>query len=170
MSQAGSLIYLRKADKMSLSYDISGVGGTAVAVNVEPITQGNLEWKTETPAKSGDGRTQTYSLNTSDLVAPLQVHVFSVTEKSGGILTRRFNITIESAILTTDSVDGRLYERDMPIKATLSMTVPLGAGVEVADLDKLLANLYSLTYPSVSSGTRNTGFMSKMLRGVTKLY
>lgn len=156
---------------MSVSYDIAGVGGTAVDVNVEPVTQASLVWLGQTENKAKTGVTQSYVLNTTDRSAPLQVHVYSAREKAtGGKDVQKITWTLTSFVRATDSVTGLDPAKDQPISVTISMSIPFGTTVDVADLDKMLANAYSLTYPSATLGTRSTAHVSQLLLGGTKLY
>jgi len=152
---------------MSLSYTIDHVATSVEDVSIEVAAKSELTRRGD--AKVGaNGTIETqYSLASGDNSYPAFVTYTSQIQKRSAGLVRRLGITFQTWAVETDSVSG--LDRRVPISAQMSFLVPADMTVEVADLNSLMGNLFSFAYSGVSTKLRNTGWLQKLLFGVSDL-
>lgn len=148
---------------MTLSYGIDHVSSNTT----ESITT-VLADKTTMVLVSSDvdvktGRaTATYVLATGDPNHPAQV-IFAVDPVVNSNKSRYGSVTFKTWSTQTDSVTGVVTY--WPVQATMSFVIQNGAPVQLADFNKLIAAVFSYTFASASSGTRDTAWLQDLLFG-----
>lgn len=152
---------------MTHTLSIDRVDSTIVAVNVEEIDQtGLILLDTTTDAKTG-ATVSRYTLADGDPHYPSYIDIKNQVDPKDGKGVRRISITFRTWARDLDSVSGE--EVIEPISFVTAMNLP-AMNLEVADLNVALANCYALTYDSVTTGTRSTALLSKLLFGLTRLF
>jgi len=152
---------------MSLTYTIDHAVSTVEDVSVQVANKAALAL-IKTADDGNGGVTSEYAINTGDPTYPAMVTYRSaVVTPKGKPSYRRISVTMSSWARVADSVTG--LDKVAPIQGTISVNVPLDFSVEVADLNEFVGNLYSFTYPSVTTKLRATGTLSKLLFGISQL-
>lgn len=153
---------------MSLTYDIPGLGTTTTSINVErsnealwipisgPTYDPNSRWTTMVYESTAapEGRSPRFTLKTQLVTA------------KGGASMRNVRVEYTAYSVVTNSVDGS--EIVQPVDAAITLRIPAGLH-EVADVDKLIANLYGVLFPSVTAGARNLDRLGGLLRGSVRI-
>jgi len=148
---------------MSLSYTIDHAIATTEVVNVEVAEKSAFSLLgTTVDPKTGES-TSVYGIATGDPSYPAKVTYRSALNDRASGKSRRISVTLSTWATETDSISG--LDKKYPISGTVSFVIPQGTQVEAADFDDLLGNLFSCMFPSVSSGARNLGYLTKLLFG-----
>jgi len=150
---------------MTISYEITHVSSNSTESVTTSIADKTGKVFTNVQADPKTGRiTSTYTLNSGDVTHPatLRYSVDPVDLSAIG-KTRYASITFNTWATQTDSVTGLITW--FPVQATVSFVLPQGAPVQLADLNKLIAVIFSYTYASVSSGVRDTAWLQDLLFG-----
>lgn len=151
---------------MTITYDITHAIASTESVNVEVAEKSAFTLQQTT--KDADGAVSTtYVLNSGDPIHPATVTYRSSIQSKNGKDTRRISVTFNTWAHSADSVSGlEVWE---PIQNTFSIVVPLSLVVELVDLDDMIGNMFSFMYSGVTTGTRTTTYLSKLLFGVTQV-
>jgi len=148
---------------MTITYSVDHLPSSTESVTVEVAPKSELTLQSsDTDPKTGEV-TATYVLSSGDIRFPAYV-VYRVTPQnraSGSVL--RISMTFSTWAVMSDSVSG--IDTRKPITSTISMILPADISVSTANVDKLLGEIFSLMYSSVSSGTRTTTWLQKLLYG-----
>jgi len=109
------------------------------------------------------GRVTTiYNIASSDGIHVATVR-YQVDPIAAGAKTRYGSVTFSTWVTSSDSVTGIITW--FPIQATVSFVIQNGSPVVLADFNKLIAATFSFAYASVSSGTRDTAYLQRLLLG-----
>lgn len=103
-----------------------------------------------------------YSLSGADSGYPITLTV-NVDPLGPGVKKRYCSFSFDGWIKQSSDVTD--VTTRWPIKSSISFVVPGDAPLLLADLVKLLGATFSYTYLSVSSGTRETTWLAKILAG-----
>jgi hypothetical protein len=152
---------------MSLTYTIDHAVATVEDVSVEVADKASLALQSTIEDTAG-GVVSTYVINAGDPTYPATVvYRSALVLPKGKPPYRRASVTLNSWARVADSVTG--LDKLSPIQATISINIPQEFPVELADLNVFLGNLYSFTYPSVSTKLRATTTLSKLMFGISQL-
>lgn len=152
---------------MSLAYTIDHAVATVEDVSVQVADKASLALQSTSDDGAG-GVSSVYVINSGDPTYPATVAYRStLVAPKGKPSYRRISVTLNSWARRSDSVTG--IDALAPIQSTISVNVPQDFSVEVADLNEFMGNLYSFTYPSVTSKLRATTTLSKLLFGISQL-
>jgi hypothetical protein len=152
---------------MSLSYAIDHVATATESVTLEVAAKSEMTLvSTDIDPKSG-AVTSTYILASGDAQYPGFVVYRIESQTRSGQPLRRISVKFTTWATETDSVTGII--RRKPISTEIAMLVPIDLTIELADVMQMLGNAFSFTYASVSSGTRATGYLQKLLYGAPQV-
>lgn len=154
---------------MSLTYTIDNVGGTAADVSVHRLDDSTFQHKGTTIDPKTGNTVSTYVIPSGDPNHPTTITVRTQSDPRNvnGNGVRRSSITLSSwaRIVDSDSSEPVLQ----PISMVLAMNVPM-IGMEVDDLSNMVANLFGLSYMTLTSKVRDTANLNKLQFGITELY
>jgi hypothetical protein len=152
---------------MTITYSLDHVETTTESVDVEVAAKDELVLvSTDADPKTGE-ITSTYVLASGDDAFPSTVAFRSGLQNRQGNQVRRLSVTFSTWAVRSDSVTGLDTRR--PIQGTISFLVPSGMTIEIADFDQLLGNLFSFMYASVTTGTRDTDWLQRLLYGAPQV-
>jgi hypothetical protein len=157
----------RKADEMSHTLSIDRVDTTTTSVDVEGIDQSNLILLSNSTDPKTGATISRYTLADGDPQYPTYVDIKNQVDPRDAEGIRRTSITLRTWSRDLDSVSG--LEVIKPISVVIAMNLP-AMNLEVADVDQLLANAYSLTYGTVTMGARSVDLLNQLIFGLTQLY
>jgi hypothetical protein len=152
---------------MSITYSIDHLVTSVEDVSVEVAAKSEMTLQGTGPdPKTGD-QVSTYVLASGDNSFPATVaYRVGYQSRSTGAI-RRVSMTFSTWATTSDSVAGTDVKR--PLVATVSFNIPADMTIEVADMDDLIGNLFSLLYLSVTTKVRDTTWLQKLLYGVPQV-
>jgi hypothetical protein len=148
---------------MTITVSLPGVTGASTESVTTPVAD-----KTNLILVSSDQSDKTgrvvavYTLSGADPGYPITLVVQAdpiLRGQKERLVSFTFNGWIKRASSVTDITE---Y---WPLKASFNVVFPAEAPLVTADLDALMGVVYSYTYLSVSSGTRNTTWLAKLLAG-----
>jgi len=152
---------------MTITYSIDHVSGTTESVNVEVADKVNMTLQsTDTDIKTGEV-VSTYVLAAGDNAYKAFVTLRCVLQTRRGAAYQRVSMTFDTWAVKSDSVAGT--EERKPLSGTISFLIPADMTIEVADMDVFIGSLFSFLYVSVSTGTRNTTWLAKLLYGIPQV-
>lgn len=152
---------------MTITYSIDHISTSVEDVSVEVAAKSEMTLQgTITDPKTGDV-TSTYILASGDNSYPATVAYRSSVQTRAGNAIRRMSMTFSTWATMSDSVSGLDTKR--PVVASISFNIPADMTVEVADMDDLAGNLFSLLYLSVTTKVRDTGWLQKLLYGIPQV-
>lgn len=133
------------------------------AVNIEVADKANMVLLATSRMTGGkDGWESVYGIGNGDSKYPARVtYGVENTERKGNPV-RRISMKFETWAADDDGVSVVIRK---PIAVEMSFNLPADLTVELADLDDLFGNAVSFLYSSVSSGTRTTTYLQKLLYG-----
>jgi len=115
----------------------------------------------DTDAKTGR-LTAVYTLSGSDTGYPSTLTV-NVDPPGPGVKSRYCSFTFRTWVKQTSDVsDSIMY---WPVQASMTFVIDAAAPLALSDLMKLAGAAFSYTYASVSSGTRDTAYLARILAG-----
>jgi hypothetical protein len=152
---------------MSITYSIDHLLTSVEDVSVEVADKASFALvRTLQDEKTGEV-SSVYSLPSGDPTYPATVTYRSALNSRAAGNLRRISCTLNTWARSVDSVSGE--EVILPISGTISLNVPQGVQVEVADLDDMIGNLFSFMYVSVTTKVRSTTWLAKLLFGITQV-
>jgi len=156
-----------KGGTMTLTYEITHAVASVedVSIEVAPKSEMTLQ-STTTDPKTGEVASR-YVLASGDVNHPADITYRSALQTRGGALIRRITVTFSTWATSTDSVTGIVVYK--PVQASFSMNIPVDMTTELADIDDFLGTTFSFLYASVSVKVRNTGYLQKLLYGITQV-
>lgn len=148
---------------MTITYDIDHLPGSTESVTVGVAPKSSMALiSSDIDQKTGEV-TAKYVINTGDPSYPAIATFRTALQRRADGVFRRISVTFETWASVTNSTTEEVVRKK--ISGTISALVPADVTIEVADLDNFLAEVYSFTYASVSSGTRSTTYLGKLLFG-----
>jgi len=152
---------------MTVTYSIDHVASSVEDVSVEVAAKSEMTLQsTFTDPKTGDV-TSTYVLASGDGNYPATVsYRSSVQSRSTGAI-RRISMTFSTWATAADSVTG--IDTKKPISVTTSFNIPADMTIELADMDDLIGNSFSLLFLSVTTKVRDTTWLQKLLYGIPQV-
>jgi len=151
---------------MTHTYSLDHVASATESVNVETAAKSEMTLRsTDVDPKTGDV-VSTYVLASGDSRYEATVTYKVQEQNKVGAPTRRCVVTLNTWA-TDDDGAGLVVKK--PITGSISFIVPTDLTIELADMDDFIGNLFSFLYASVSTGTRNTTYLQKLLYGVPQV-
>lgn len=152
---------------MTHTFSLDHVATATESVLVETAAKSEMTLvSTDVDPKTGDVVT-TYVLSSGDSQFPATVSYRISSQSRGGAPIRRISMTFNTWAADDNSVDGIVSRK--PISGSIALNVPADITVELADMDDFIGNLFSFLYASQSSGSRNTGYLQKLLFGTPQV-
>lgn len=153
---------------MTITYSVEHVGASVEDVSIEVAPKSELCHMSHVVDPKTGGNSTKYVLTSGDSGFPSTVTFrSSVMSPNGRVAKRNISMTFQTWALKSDSVSG--VETREEITSTVSMVIPAGLTVDVADLDDMLGTMFSFLYPSVTTKVRDTNWLGKLLYGVTEV-
>lgn len=148
---------------MTVTTEISSVSGLSTeSVTVQVANKTDLVLVSSDLDPKTNRATAIYSLSGADPGYPITLTVNS-DPPGPGAKSRYCSITLRTWIEQSSDVTD--ITTRWPIQASMSFVVPGDAPLVIADLVKLMGAAFSYTYLSVTSGTRETTWLAKLLAG-----
>lgn len=152
---------------MTITLSIDHVVDTTEAYNSDSTDKDiMLRQSTVTDPKTGEVTT-VYVIPGGSQRFPASVSYISGIRKNGTGERRHVAVIFQTWALMADDSDGS--EVRFPIQGSVSLEVPLGLDVELADVDSFLGAVFSYTFKEVSGGFRDTDWLSALLYGITEV-
>jgi hypothetical protein len=148
---------------MAHTYSIDHLVTSTEAVNIEVADKAGMVLRGTSRLPNGrDGWEAIYGLGSGDSQYPATVTYRVENQTRQGNPVRRLSMIFNTWAADDDGVSVVIRK---PISAEISIVVPADLTIELADLDDLFGNSVSFLYSSVSSGTRTTTYLQKLLYG-----
>lgn len=150
------------ATTFSLDHVVSSTESVLVEVGAksEFISQGTV-----IDPKTG-ARITTYTLGSGDSAYLATVEYRIEEQTRGGLPVRRVSMTFRTWATSDDGLGNVLKK---PVSGQFAFVLPTDITIELADLDDFIGNCFSFLYASQSAGARNTGYISNLLYGSSKV-
>jgi len=149
------------------TYSIDQMSGTPADYSMQKISEASFA-KKRTEVIPG-GQKTIYVLATSDDGHEVSLVIQSKLDKNGnggrGVRTSLIALNSWARTVVTDKPD--VVD---PISTVLTINLPVGAGVEVADLRSMVEVLYSSTYSTLTSKLPDTAHLTALAyMGLTEI-
>lgn len=152
---------------MTITYSLDHVSATTESVNVEVADKANMVLQsTTTDPKTGEV-VSTYTIANGDNAFQAFIYYRSSIQSRGSAPVRKVSVTFSTWAVKSDSVSGE--DTRKPFTGTFSLLMPADMTIETADVNQFIGNLFSFLYLSVTTGTRNTTWLAKLLFGIPQV-
>jgi len=152
---------------MTITYSLDHIASSVEDVSVEVAAKSEMTLQSTTIDQKTGEVTSVYVLASGDNSYPATVTYRSVVQDRAAGPVRRISMTLSTWAVADNSVDGIVTRK--PIQGTVSFNVPADITVETADLNQAIGNLFSFCYLSVTSKSRDTSWLQKLLYGIPQV-
>ena len=150
---------------MTVTYSIEHVPTSVEDVSIEVAPKSEMTWvATYTDPNTGELVTD-YRLASGEDLYPARISYRVGTQTRKGKSVRRISMTYYTWAKRSDSVTG--VDTREECSASVQFFLPAGMTIELADLDDFLGVAFSAMYASVTTKVRDTGYLQKLLYGVS---
>lgn len=153
---------------MATVVSIDRAGGTPADVSIDKLDEATFQLLSTDVLPNGATRS-TYTVASGDPRYPTTITIQTKLDKNGnkgrGVQSATFALN-SWARVEVDSVISDIA----PINAALSINIPVGVALEIADIRQYIENLYALTYATLSTNEPvNDRLSASVLFGVTQV-